>query len=604
MRKAVRCIGFILRDCRRAFPVFFALNLGTDMVRAATAVIQPLLLVRILELAGERMAENIAMAGNTATAGNIAMAGTAVMQELAWAITLYGLCLIAGPVADAIFRSGSKAARIRGEKYFGNQMTAFAAGIRLEALEDAETLNKFNRANAGQGSQIDFFEQILFALRNAVTCIGLMAVVGRYSPILVFTGLFALCPALLSKIYFEKKLTALRRKESVTLRRCAYLRGLFSKKETVREMRVMGFGEYLTDKWRETNAGRVREFRRVNLDITKKQVWGIFALNFCYACNIGLSFYLMTEGSISVGAFAACLSAFTTFHLSLGSLVAVLFGLIHTYHIAEEYYDYFTIPTEEDGTEEYRPFQDRISVKNVRFRYSGSGEDALRGLTCEIRKGEHVVIVGENGSGKTTFSKLLTGAYLPSEGEIRYDGQRTDCLKRKSLYRHISAVPQKFVHYRFTLRENIGISDLARMEDTAAMERLLQRVAGKEFAEKTGGLDVQLGREFGGLELSGGEWQKVAIARGLWKDSDIVVLDEPTSALDPLMEYDILSKFAEMIRGKTSVIISHRVGICRMADRIIVMKKGRAVECGKHAELLQQNGEYARIWQEQAKWYV
>lgn len=578
--------------------MFFVMNLGTDAIRAATAVMQPLLLVRILELAGEQMAMNMAIAAEAA------MAGTVALEELAGVVALYGLCLIGGPVADAIFRSGSKAARIRGEKYFGNQMTAFAARIRLEALEDAETLNKFNRANAGQGSQVDFFEQMLFVLRSALTCIGLMAVVGRYSLILVFTGLFSLCPALLSKIYFEKKLTALRRKESVTLRRCAYLRGLFSKKETVREMRVMGFGEYLTDRWKETNAGRVREFRKVNLDISKKQVWGIFALNLCYACNIGISFYLMTEGRISLGAFAACLSAFTTFHLSLGSLVAVLFGLVHTYHIAEDYYDYFTIPTEEDGTEEYRPFTDRISVKNAHFRYSGSSEDALQGLSCEIRKGEHVVIVGENGSGKTTFSKLLTGVYLPSAGEVLYDGQKTERLNRKSLYKHISAVPQQFVHYRFTLRENIGISDLTHMEDTAAMEELLQRVAGKEFAQRTGGLDVQLGREFGGLELSGGEWQKVAIARGLWKDSDIVILDEPTSALDPLVEYDILSKFAEMIRGKTSVIISHRVGICRTADKIIVMKKGSVAECGKHAELLQQRGEYARIWGEQAKWYV
>ncbi|MBD5459848.1 MAG: ABC transporter ATP-binding protein [Lachnospiraceae bacterium] len=583
MKKTIRYIGYILRDCRRAFPVFFAMNLGVDAVRAATAVMQPLLLARILELAGG--------------------APAAEEGRLAGAIALYGLCLVCGPVADAMFRSGSKNARVRAEKYFGNQMTAFSAKIRLEALENPETLDKFGRANASMTNQIEFFEQMLFLSRSAVTCIGLMAVVGRYSPVLVFTGLFALCPGLLSKIYFEKRLTAFRRSQSSVLRRSAYLRGLFSRKESVREMRVMGFGEYLTDKWKETNAERARDYRKMNLDISKKQVWGIIVLNLCYAFNIGLSFYLMAAGRISMGAFAACLSAFTAYDGALGNLIAIMFGIVHTYHIAEDYYDYFTIPTEEDGTEQYRPFQNRISVRNVRFRYSGSSEEALRGLDCEIKKGEHVVIVGENGSGKTTFSKLLTGVYLPAEGEVLYDGQRTDRLCRKSLYRHISAVQQKFVRYRFSLRENIGISDVARMGDTAAMEQLLRRVAGEDFLKRVGGLDVQLGREFNGLELSGGEWQKVAIARGLWKDSDIVVLDEPTSALDPLVEYDILSKFAEMIRGKTSVIISHRVGICRAADRIIVMKEGRVAECGKHQELLQTGGEYARIWREQAKWY-
>ena len=150
----------------------------------------------------------------------------------------------------------------------------------------------------------------------------------------------------------------------------------------------------------------------------------------------------------------------------------------------------------------------------------------------------------------------------------------------------------------------MGISSLKRMGDTKAMEELLAQVAGEGFLEKVGGLDVQLGREFGGQELSGGEWQKVAIARGLWKRSSIVVLDEPTSALDPLVEYEILSRFVEMIQDRTSVIISHRVGICRSADKIIVMKDGRMVECGKHQELLAREGEYARIWREQAKWYV
>ena len=163
---------------------------------------------------------------------------------------------------------------------------------------------------------------------------------------------------------------------------------------------------------------------------------------------------------------------------------------------------------------------------------------------------------------------------------------------------------QDFVHYQFTLRENIGISNLRRMEDTGAMEALLEKVAGDGLLSRVGGLDVQLGREFGGTELSGGEWQKIAIARGLWKESDIIILDEPTSALDPLVEYDILSQFIEMISDKTSVIISHRVGICRTADKIIVMKEGRVQECGRHEELLRAGGEYARLWEAQAKWYV
>ena len=274
------------------------------------------------------------------------------------------------------------------------------------------------------------------------------------------------------------------------------------------------------------------------------------------------------------------------------------------YQYTEDYYDYFAIPVEQNGSRQYLPFREQIQVEDVTFAYKGADRNALDGVNCSIQKGEHVVIVGENGSGKTTLSRLLTGAYLPRSGQVTYDGQGTSKLDRKSLYKHISVVSQDFVHYQFSLRENVGISDISRIQDGAAMEALLSEVAGPEFLKDIGSLDMQLGREFGGRELSGGEWQKIAIARGLWKDSDIIILDEPTSALDPLVEYDILSRFKEMIQDKTSVIISHRVGMCRSADKIIVMKDGRVAECGKHEELLALGGEYARIWEEQAKWYA
>ena len=576
---------------------------------------------------------------------------------------LYGFSLACTPIGDVIFRTASKKARVLGERYFGGKRIAFAEKIRLEELENPETLDKFQRANAGENVQIDFFEQVNLTLKSAVTSIGMVAVVGRYSPVLILTGLVTLLPAVLTKVYYEKRMTAFRRGQSSILRRCDYLRSLFSDREVVKEMRVMGFEGHVTDKWKRANAEKVEGFRRINRDVRKKQVWGIIVSNCCYAFNIGMAFYLMVEGRVSPGAFAACLSAFTSYDSSLQIFTAMLFKAVATYHVVEDYYDYFAIPTEEDGSREYRPFQDAVSAEDVHFRYSGSDRDALKGLTCRIQKGEHVVIVGENGSGKTTFAKILTGAYLPSAGYVAYDGQKTEELRRRSLYEHISVVLQDFVHYQFTLRENIGISCLRRMEegmaieeragagekaraeekagggkkaraeekagggkkaraeekasvggkamaekkagtDRMTMEELVSRVAGKDFLQKIGGLDVQIGREFGGEELSGGEWQKIAVARGLWKDSDIIILDEPTSALDPLVEYDILSKFVEMIQDKTSVIISHRVGICRSADKIIVMKDGKMAECGRHEELLEKQGEYARIWREQAKWYA
>jgi len=619
MKKVLRCFWYTIRDCHRAFPAFYGILFLLYTLDVAAEVAGPLLMASILELAGE---------------------GGAGAGAITGAFLTYGLCLVVPPVTGVLLRACFKTAQVRGQKYFGGLLFAFSRKIRLEALEDPEVLNKFYSADKGGAEQFQFMDRLIMVVRCLLICIGTVIVVGRYSPILVFTGLIEIFPDIFTKLYFEKRLADFRRSYRTVSRRCDYFLKLFTGKESVKEMRVMGFDRYLEEKWVGENLRKVRELKGVNLDICRQQVLGIAVINACYAFNIGLSFYLMVQGRISVGAFAACLSAFSILHNNLGGVVGCAANVAQKYYVVEEYYDYFTIPVEKNGSEPYRPFREKIVAEDVYFRYSGSDRDALSGLCCEIRKGEHVVIVGENGSGKTTFSKLLSGVYLPSGGRISYDGQGTEDMERRSLYDHISVVLQDFVRYHFTLRENIslgsaktaaaadteegmgitGTSDAeegigaAGTADTAetavpikyfeTMEELLCQVAGTEFLQKTGGLDAQMGREFGGVELSGGEWQKIAIARGLWKDSDIIILDEPASALDPLVEYDILTKFVEMIQGRTSVIISHRVGICRNADKIIVMKNGRVAECGRHEELLRAGGEYAHIWQEQAKWYV
>lgn len=587
-RKTLVYIGYTIRDCFRAYPAFFAQLIILDAVALVIAVGGPMLLANIIELASGEYGVNA--------------------EGLVGSILLYGLFLVWEPIRVAVNDRCFVVAQVREEKYFGNKLFHFAKKIRLEALENPEILDKFKRAETSVEGETAHFMVLAMGLsliESIGACVGVMIVVGRYSPILVIMGLLGVIPTMLIAISNEKNWTQLRRRQSSLMRRESYLWKLMSQRDAVKEMRVMGFDDYLMDRWGEVNVQRAEEIRQYNLKTTIKSNVGMCVENFFYVANIGMTLYLMVSGQIAISAFAACLSAFANFQGNLRSLV---YGTPRTlfsgWHLVEDYYDYFSVPTEQERTVEYSPFESSIGAKNVHFRYNGSDREALRGVNLEIQRGEHVVIVGENGSGKTTLSKLLTGAYLPCEGSVCYDRQSTDTLRRGSLYDHISVVSQDFVHYQFTLRENIGISDLKHMEDTARMEALTESVAGVEFLKKTGGLDVQVGREFGGIELSGGEWQKVAIARGLWKDSDIIILDEPTSALDPLVEYDILSKFIDMIQDKTSVIISHRVGICRTADKIIVMKDGRAVECGSHEELLRVGGEYTRIWNEQAKWYA
>lgn len=274
---------------------------------------------------------------------------------------------------------------------------------------------------------------------------------------------------------------------------------------------------------------------------------------------------------------------------------------------AGDYYDFIdsmeTDASDGSRTQMDTPEQMDMEVKDLCFAYSADMPDVLRDISFTIKSGERVVIVGENGSGKTTLSKLIIGAFAPKSGQVLWNGIDCAALSREKRYGTFSVIPQDFVRYQLSLRENIGLGSPDDMADDLRLLDSSRRAGASDIVERVG-LDTQLGREFDGAELSGGEWQKIAIARGLNKDAPCIILDEPTSALDPLVENQILNKIVGMTIGKTSVIISHRVGICRHADKIIVLRAGEVAEVGTHAELLQAGGEYARLWSEQAKWYA
>ena len=325
---------------------------------------------------------------------------------------------------------------------------------------------------------------------------------------------------------------------------------------------------------------------------------------FGFAASIALSVYFAGNGIISVGQFAACISAFSAMQFMTEQLIGMVTEQNKKADFAGDFYDFFDNATETEGDKPFGGFMQDITVKNVSFAYPTGNSDVLHDVSFTIHKGERVVIVGENGSGKTTLSKIISGVYEPKSGEILYDGNDIKTFERDSFYRRFSVISQDFVKYQFTMRENIGMSTPNQIHNDEKLMQSAKSANVEPIIRRIGGLDTQLGREFNGVELSGGEWQKVAIARGLNKDADIIILDEPTSALDPLVEYDILKKFIDLTEGKTSVIISHRVGLCRFADRIIVMQDGRVVGNGSHEELLRNNAEYTRIWNEQAKWYA
>jgi ATP-binding cassette subfamily B protein len=221
-----------------------------------------------------------------------------------------------------------------------------------------------------------------------------------------------------------------------------------------------------------------------------------------------------------------------------------------------------------------------------------------------IKGGETVAVVGVNGSGKTTLSRLFLGLYTPSEGTVKIGGVDTREVKRSSITRGMSAVFQKFQKYKMTLAENIQIGDPGLQDNKDILNTSIKQADIDLTEDKfPDGPDTMLSRDFDGIELSGGQWQRVAIARGLYRIKDVIVLDEPTSAIDPIEETRLYEKFAEVSKGKTAVLITHRIGSARIADRIIVMNEGKIVETGSHEELISQNGLYKEMFDAQIKWY-
>lgn len=316
-------------------------------------------------------------------------------------------------------------------------------------------------------------------------------------------------------------------------------------------------------------------------------------------------FTALMNREITIGVFAAVFN-------SIGGLYAMMEELVFEQindmskntGTIENYLNFLDIDERRSTTDIKLEWGD-ITLENVSFSYPNSETHAVKNASFTLKKGETIAIVGENGSGKSTLIRLITGLYLPANGKVIVSGFDTKELTQKSLYENTTAVFQKYQRYQMTLEDNITISQSQIEYNKSTLDNICE-IAGinKDDSSFTDGYDTMLSREFGGVDLSGGQWQRIAIARGFFKSHNLIVLDEPTAAIDPYEETRIYNQFAKISKDKSAIIVTHRLGSVKIADRIIVMKNGEVEEIGTHNELIQANKEYTRLYMSQEQWYA
>lgn len=388
-------------------------------------------------------------------------------------------------------------------------------------------------------------------------------------------------------------------------RRRDYLWSLFTDEKSIKEMRIMGFADYLTGQWKKSRDKINQKFWKEELSAHRNTMYCEWIRAAGYVLGIWFSFLLLRNGRIEAGVFGAVLTAFVNVQTVIRNHITSIGRIPVFLKYANDYFGFMELGSEREGVIDAGGKIRKISLEKVFFRYPNAEDFTLNHIDLEIREGETIAVVGENGSGKTTLIKVMLGIYAATKGVVTINDIPLDGIDKKKLYQQIAFLPQDYMMYKMSLKENIVLADTPENEaEEEKIKSMVSKVGLGDIVISRGGLDqVHFGKEFGGIELSGGQAQRFAIARAIYKAGSLVVLDEPTSAIDPVQEAEILSQIMDMAKGRTAIIISHRMSVCTKVDKIIVMKEGAIREIGTHEELIKRNGVYMRLYRAQSRWY-
>jgi len=485
-----------------------------------------------------------------------------------------------------------------------------AATLDLYQFEDATFYDKLERARTQTSGRTALMSMVLSQAQDLITVAFLAAGLIAFNPWLLLILVIAVIPSFIGEAKFNQESYSLSRSWTPERREIDYLRYIGASNETAKEIKIFGLEDFIATRFKTISDRYFLVNQKLAL---RRAAWGAFFSTLGTVSYYAAYVFVIGQtvaGQITVGTLTFLAGAFSRLQGLLQGIVSRFSRIAETSLYLQDLFDFLELRplagTHTGGHKIPRPMKQGFVFENVGFRYPETDVWALRHLSFTLHPGEKLALVGENGAGKTTLVKLLAHLYEPSEGRILLDGVDLCEYDPEDLRREIGIIFQDYVRFMFTAGENISIGNISEHENQPRIKDSAHKSLADTVIEPLPKkYEQMLGKRFaGGVDLSGGQWQKVALARAYMREAQLIILDEPTASLDARAEHEVFLRFAELMKGKAAVLISHRFSTVRMADRILFLEHGELLELGTHEELVAKGGKYAELFRLQAKGYV
>ena len=515
-------------------------------------------------------------------------------------------------LSDLLARANSLADSLLGDRFTNRisvRLIEHATQLDLASFEDPVFYDKLERARRQTTGRIGLLAAVLNVAQDTLSLISLSASLIVFSPWLMILLVAAVIPAFLGETHFTTLAYSVLYRWTPQRRLLDYIRLLGASNQSAKEVKIFGLGPHLAERYREVSE-RIYED---NKKVAVKRASVGFLLNLVstggYYGAYAVVLIRTLAFALSVGMFMFLTGAFSRSRMYIEKILQSFTDISDQALYLKDLFEFFemkpAIRSLPNALPAPRPIRSGFEFKNVAFAYPGSDRMVVENISFHLETQEKIALIGENGAGKTTLVKLLARLYDPTAGQILLDGVDLREYDVEDLRKEIGVIFQDYMRYELLVKENIGFGKIEDLADCSRIEMAAQKsMAFQVIGKLPNGYDQMIGRRFdGGVDLSGGEWQKFALARAYMRDAQLLILDEPTATLDARAEYEVFRRFAELTKGRMAVLISHRFSTVRMADRILVLQNGRIFEQGTHAHLVALGGQYAELFELQAAGY-